>query len=157
MHTADRRVVVGERASVYVMASNHGSSSTPNLLSTGQAQVNADAPEENRSYALGVRNALRNPQVGGRSDSDPITTRSVMAGVEADMGINESSTNRLLYTSKDLTKTAFKVLEELRQQNQLCDVTIRVENRDCVAHRAVLASTCPYFRGMFTGTKIRSK
>ena len=140
------------------MASPHSSSSTPNLLSTTvQAQVNPDAPEENRSYGPGVRNTPRNPQPQAagavRSDSDP-STRSVMAGVEADMGINENSTNRLLYTSKDLTKTAFKVLDELRQQNQLCDVTIRVGNRDCVAHRAVLASTCPYFRGMFTGTKL---
>jgi hypothetical protein len=73
------------------------------------------------------------------------------AGVEADMGIDENNTNKLLYTSKGLTKSAFKVLEELRQQNQLCDVTIRVGSRDCVAHRAVLAATCPYFRGMFTG------
>ena len=141
------------------MASPHSSSSTPNLLSSAvQGQVNPDAPEENRSYGPGARNAPRTASSAGRSESDP-NTRSVMAGmagVEADMGINESNTNRLLYTSKDLTKTAFKVLEELRQQNQLCDVTIRVGNRDCVAHRAVLASTCPYFRGMFTGTIIMS-
>ena len=138
------------------MASSHSSSSTPNLLSaTGQGQLNTDAPEENRSYGMALRNTPRNPQAAaGRTESDP-STRTVMAGmagVEADMGINESSTNRLVYTSKDLTKTAFKVLEELRQQNQLCDVTIKVGSRECVAHRAVLASTCPYFRGMFTGT-----
>lgn len=126
------------------------SSSTPNLLSSSnQSLAGTDAPEGN----YGARNShLRNLYSSMRSESDP-SSRSVVAGagVEADMGIDESSANRLLYTSKDLTKTAFKVLEELRQQNQLCDVTIRVGNRDCVAHRAVLAATCPYFRGMFTG------
>lgn len=125
--------------------SSESSSSTPNLVSSSQGQASADAPE-------GSYNGARNPRnfhASLRSDSD----RTVMAGagVEADMGIDENSTSRLLYTSKDSTKTAFKVLNELRQQNQLCDVTIRVGNRDCVAHRAVLAATCPYFRGMFTG------
>lgn len=125
----------------YLVSLSQSSSNTPNV----QGQANADAPEG--SY--GARHP-RNSSL--RSESDP-NSRSVMAGagVEADMGMDENNTNRLLYTSKDLTKSAFKVLEELRQQNQLCDVTIRVGNRDCVAHRAVLAATCPYFRGMFTG------
>lgn len=131
------------------------SSSTPSLVSASQSLLSADAPEENRSY--GIRSSPRTFSASGaRSDAcshaagDP-NSRSVMAGVEADMGMNESSANRLQYTSKDITKSAFKVLDELRQQNQLCDVTIRVGNKDCVAHRAVLAATCPYFRGMFTG------
>lgn len=128
---------------------SQGSSSTPNLLSSSQNQMSTDAPEENRGY--GVRNS---PRRCAGNDSDP-TTRSVMAGVEADMGMNENSTNRLQYTSKDITRRAFKVLDELRQQNQLCDVTIRVGSSDCVAHRAVLAATCPYFRGMFTGVFLR--
>lgn len=125
---------------------SQSSSSTSNL-SSSQGQASADAPEGN----YGARNP-RSFHSTLRSDSDP-NSRAVMAGagVEADMGIDENNTNRLLYTSKDLTKTSFKVLNELRQQNQLCDVTIRVGNRECVAHRAVLAATCPYFRGMFTG------
>lgn len=112
--------------------------------------MNLDAPEENRGY--GSRN-VRSFHTAPRSDSDPSTRPGcpVMAGVEADMGLDENNTNRLQYTSKDITKTAFKVLEELRHQNQLCDVTIRVGSTECVAHRAVLAATCPYFRGMFTG------
>lgn len=125
-----------------MMASPAGAKpGTPNL----QGLANADAPEGNYG--------ARPPRsVSTRSDSDP-NSRPALAGtgVEADMGMDENNTNRLLYTSTDLTKSAFKVLEELRQQNQLCDVTIRVGNRDCVAHRAVLAATCPYFRGMFTG------
>lgn len=103
------------------------------------------------------RNFLASGERGARSDTtsahaagDP-SSRSVMAGVEADMGLTENSTNRLSHTSKDITRLAFKVLDELRQQNQLCDVRIRVGNREYVAHRAVLAATSPYFRGMFTG------
>ena len=70
--------------------------------------------------------------------------------VEADMSIDDT-TNRLVYTSKKITDAAFTVFKELREQRQLCDVTIRVGDHDFVAHRVVLAATSPYFRGMFTG------
>jgi len=62
-----------------------------------------------------------------------------------------SSSRGLSHTSKSLTTTSFIAFEQLRQLNQLCDVTIRVGSSDTVAHRVVLAATCPYFRGMFTG------
>ena len=132
------------------------SSSTPSLLS-GQSLVSStDAPEENGNYGLRSSprtfsaGAVARSDVSGHIVGDP-NSRSVMAGVEADMGLNESNSNKLQYTSKDITKSAFMVLEELRQSHQLCDVTIRVGSKDFVAHRAVLAATCPYFRGMFTG------
>ena len=130
------------------MSSLDSSSSSPNLLSNSQMQLGTDAPEENSGY--GMRSTPRHYQAAGRSCSDA-NTRGVMAGVEADMGLNESSTCRHLYTSKTLTNSAFAVLEELRRDKQLCDVVIRVGANDCSAHRVVLAATCPYFRGMFTG------
>ena len=114
--------------------------------------MGTDAPEGNSSY--GMKNTPRNYQAAIKNSSDGSNNaRSIMAGpgVEADMGLNENSTSRLQYTSSILTNQAFQVLEELREQNQLCDVTIRVGDHDCIAHRVVLAATCPYFRGMFTG------
>lgn len=131
------------------MASQAGSSGSSTAI-TG-----SDAPEENCSYTL--RNSPRNFQSAARNSSDG-NSRSVMAGVEADMGMAENSSNRgLAYNSKSLTTTGFKVFEELRQFNQLCDVTIRVGTTETVAHRVVLAATCPYFRGMFTGKYLEPK
>ena len=41
-------------------------------------------------------------------------------------------------------------LHDLREQEELCDVTIVVEGRAIKAHRAVLAATSQYFNAMFT-------
>ena len=73
--------------------------------------------------------------------------------VEADMTFGDTSNagSRLQYTSKIITSQAFEVFDELRQHNQLCDVTIKVDGHDYTAHRVVLAAVSPYFRGMFTG------
>lgn len=120
------------------------STTSPSLHSVG-----TDAPEENSMYGM-RRNVLRNLRGAARGGLDGANARSVMAGVEADMEMDESSVNRLQYTSSTLTNTAFKVLDELRAQKQLCDVIIRVGSSEYVAHRVVLAATCPYFRGMFT-------
>ena len=41
-------------------------------------------------------------------------------------------------------------LHDLREREELCDVTIVVEERAIKAHRAVLAATSQYFNAMFT-------
>lgn len=41
------------------------------------------------------------------------------------------------------------VLDSMRQRKELADVTLVVENREIVAHRAILAACSPYFRAMF--------
>ncbi|XP_070564376.1 kelch-like ECH-associated protein 1 [Ptychodera flava] len=45
---------------------------------------------------------------------------------------------------------AFQVMNELRYNKHLCDVTIKVESKEFYAHKVVLASSSPYFRAMFT-------
>ena len=103
---------------------------------------------------LGERNR-RMASLGAGAPEDSIGMMAARAdsrrmNVEADMSIDDT-TNRLVYTSKKITDAAFTVFKELREQRQLCDVTIRVGDHDFVAHRVVLAATSPYFRGMFTG------
>ena len=73
--------------------------------------------------------------------------------VEADMTFGETTSagSRLQYTSKIITSQAFEVFSDLRQRNQLCDVTIKVDGNELTAHRVVLAAVSPYFRGMFAG------
>uniref|UniRef100_A0A8C7HEM5 Kelch-like ECH-associated protein 1b n=1 Tax=Oncorhynchus kisutch TaxID=8019 RepID=A0A8C7HEM5_ONCKI len=59
------------------------------------------------------------------------------------------------YTLESHTAAAFGIMNELRLDGQLCDVTLRVcyndlEAVDFVAHKVVLASSSPVFRAMFT-------
>uniref|UniRef100_A0A3B3Q6K2 Kelch like family member 2 n=1 Tax=Paramormyrops kingsleyae TaxID=1676925 RepID=A0A3B3Q6K2_9TELE len=54
-------------------------------------------------------------------------------------------------------KKAFKVMNELRSQNLLCDVTIVAEDVEFAAHRVVLAAGSPYFHAMFTGEMSESR
>uniref|UniRef100_A0A8C2QPP6 Kelch-like 2, Mayven n=1 Tax=Cricetulus griseus TaxID=10029 RepID=A0A8C2QPP6_CRIGR len=54
-------------------------------------------------------------------------------------------------------KKAFKVMNELRSQNLLCDVTIVAEDVEIPAHRVVLAACSPYFHAMFTGEMSESR
>uniref|UniRef100_A0A670XUB6 Kelch like family member 2 n=1 Tax=Pseudonaja textilis TaxID=8673 RepID=A0A670XUB6_PSETE len=54
-------------------------------------------------------------------------------------------------------KKAFKVLNELRSQNLLCDVTIVAEDVEIAAHRVVLAACSPYFYAMFAGEMSESQ
>lgn len=41
-------------------------------------------------------------------------------------------------------------LNDLREREELCDITIIVEGRPIKAHRAVLAASSQYFNAMFT-------
>lgn len=59
------------------------------------------------------------------------------------------------YTLESHTTAAFNIMNELRLERQLCDVTLRVRYKDLeavdfVAHKVVLASSSPVFRAMFT-------
>lgn len=41
-------------------------------------------------------------------------------------------------------------LQELRDNKELCDVTLLVDGREILVHRAVLAATSRYFNALFT-------
>ncbi len=43
-------------------------------------------------------------------------------------------------------------LHQLRQQEELCDVVLKVDSCRIHAHRVVLSSCSPYFKAMFTGS-----
>lgn len=47
-------------------------------------------------------------------------------------------------------KSILNAMNSLRKSNTLCDVTLRVEQKDFPAHRIVLAACSDYFCAMFT-------
>jgi len=61
-------------------------------------------------------------------------------------------TDCVVFSQCDMPNGAFPLMEELRRQGHLIDVTILVgkTQRSIDAHKLVLASTIPYFHAMFT-------
>lgn len=67
---------------------------------------------------------------------------------------NEES---IIFEQSDLFSIGFPIMEEIRRQGKLCDVTLKVDDQSFSAHRIVLAATIPYFRAMFTHDMVESK
>lgn len=65
--------------------------------------------------------------------------------------------NVLKFFHGDLRSKSFAVFQEMRENGQLVDVTIRVDDVVFPVHRLVLSAAIPYFRTMFTGDTSESK
>lgn len=55
-----------------------------------------------------------------------------------------------LFKIKEHCSESFQVMNQLRKEGQLCDVTFRIGGDTFTAHRVVVASVSPYLRAMFT-------
>ena len=64
--------------------------------------------------------------------------------------------DKLEFVATDTSEPAFGKMEELFNSEQLCDVTLKVNERRIHAHRVVLAAVSPYFRAMFTNKMLES-
>ena len=60
--------------------------------------------------------------------------------------LNEQSSSKL-YSSQTYSKSVLSGFFKLRSSISLCDVTLCAEDKSFKAHRALLASSCDYFRG----------
>ena len=65
-------------------------------------------------------------------------------------GEGSSMPESRLFKIKDHTSESFAVMNQLRRESQLCDVTFKVGCETFLAHRVVVASVSPYLRAMFT-------
>ena len=55
-----------------------------------------------------------------------------------------------MFQMKDHSSDSFLVMNQLRKESQLCDITFRIGSHCFHAHRVVVASASPYLRAMFT-------
>ncbi|XP_062913206.1 kelch-like protein 18 [Mobula hypostoma] len=63
----------------------------------------------------------------------------------------------MLFSVSDLPVRGYGLMEEIRRQGKLCDVTLRIGDHKYSAHRIVLAASIPYFHAMFTNDMIECK
>ncbi len=63
----------------------------------------------------------------------------------------------LVYRPEDHTSAAFSHLLEMRENNKLCDIVIKVGSYTLSSHRVVLAACSPYFSAMFSSDNIESQ
>ncbi len=87
----------------------------------------------------------------GSSGSSPSST---FTDVEMSDG-----TDCVVFSQCDMPNGAFPLMEEMRRQGSLIDVTVLVgeKKHPIDAHRLVLASTIPYFHAMFTHGMLESR
>ncbi|XP_061686424.1 kelch-like protein 2 isoform X2 [Syngnathoides biaculeatus] len=90
----------------------------------------------------------------GIMDTHPLCTRLCSHALEKEDGVERQGA--LTLNPRHMRK-AFKVMNELRSQSSLCDVTIVAEDVEIAAHRVVLAAGSPYFHAMFTGEMAESR
>lgn len=60
------------------------------------------------------------------------------------------------YEAESLPQKAFEILDQLFEEQKLCDVCLQVGDKKIKCHRVVLASCSSYFRGMFTNSMLES-
>ncbi|XP_046392448.1 kelch-like protein 18 [Ischnura elegans] len=56
----------------------------------------------------------------------------------------------VVFTQTSHFAASFPIMEEIRRQGKLCDITLKVGDHSFSAHRIVLAAAVPYFHAMFT-------
>ncbi|KAK6491055.1 kelch-like protein 18 isoform X1 [Huso huso] len=74
-----------------------------------------------------------------------------------DLWLLEELEDLMHFTASDLPNRGYKVMEEIRRQGKLCDVTLKVGDHKFSAHRIVLAASIPYFHAMFTNDMMECK
>ena len=61
------------------------------------------------------------------------------------LDLSDTSETTIFY-QKDLFSSGFPMMENIRREGKLCDVTLTVGEHSLSAHRIVLAANIPYFR-----------
>lgn len=71
--------------------------------------------------------------------------------------IGEMEEDRKLISIQNFEFDAFSQLFQLKENEKLCDIILKVGDDSVKAHRVVLAAASPYFHAMFTGDMLESR
>ena len=85
--------------------------------------------------------------------------RSFLAANDAlgSRSVTDSSETGSLLMRIHHAQSVLAALENLRRREELCDVVLKVAEKEIKAHRVVLAAVSPYFNAMFTSDLVESK
>ena len=84
--------------------------------------------------------------------------RSFLAAqdVHGSSSVTDCSETGSLMLRVQHAQSVLSALENLRRREELCDVVLKVAEREIKAHRVVLAAVSPYFNAMFTSDLVES-
>ena len=82
---------------------------------------------------------------------------SYLASANSSSDLTDINADFFLFTSNEHAPNLLNCMKTLRDRNDLCDVTLSVDNQNFSAHKIVLASGSPYFNAMFTNEHKESK
>ena len=63
---------------------------------------------------------------------------------------------RKIFQNDHFAEESFCTMNELRKEEKLCDVILKVDKREFYVHKVVLAATSPYLKAMFTNGMLES-
>ena len=76
--------------------------------------------------------------------------------LHADQATGQPACSNYVFTASSHASSLLNEMKKLRENSDLCDVTLCVEQEEFKAHRLVLAACSPYFNAMFTNQHLES-
>lgn len=86
-----------------------------------------------------------------KTDQSPLPERTT-SGLLERAGSATSLSNTSINMAQAFCSEMMKTMNEFRDANVLCDITICVDGKTFSAHRTVLAASSPYFKALFAST-----
>jgi len=125
-----------------------------NLVIPAPAPLALVGEEDEELGAVGGA-ALMEPEFETEWDAFQLSISSPVGEPDV-LDLSDSSESTVFY-QKDLPNQGFPMMESIRREGKLCDVTLVVGEHSIRAHRIVLAANIPYFRAMFTHDMAESR
>ena len=83
--------------------------------------------------------------------ASPLRNSPVSFSHSTDVDSGSNSNLQYHFTDVAHSKDLVNALKFLRQDEDLCDIVLRVGGTNISAHKVVLSASSPYFKAMFTG------
>ena len=96
------------------------------------------------------------PELSSATSLEPLA-RGLQHGV-SELHISDASREEgQIFAFKEHPAEAFERMQQMREEQKLCDVILEVDGEEILAHRLVLAASSQYFYSMFGGSMRESR